>query len=1338
MTTPIKKLMLAMAAALALCLGARAATPRRGSLLYKTRISHFVIAIFLLLAGLAEATTVEEYVITPENNLKLSHTLFATENGIQNQHDVSISVPKGRQAKVYLDRTVDRVCCTGGELTVKTNNIAAVWYAWSARPAVFTSDVVISMRVTSPSPLSYTVMHKVYDYYIHETKYYETYYFGCDYTLAVVYEDILPDLSCDIGLKPSAMIASDESVTLDVTISNGGALEAASSMAIVYVDGRKTSTIHVGVIAPGLSVSKSVSIKDLCAGRHTIGVMVDADNAVGETNEGNNMSTASIFVYERVPYTVRFVPNGGTGNMENQLFVAGTEQRLHANTFSRTDYDFGGWATNATGNVVYEDCSAHRNLSFVKDDVVVLYAVWLPQRHKVTFYGNGGLVYVEGSTSGGDGVVFEYDCTVPWDASKSTARLDGYDFDGWYTSPTGGVELTGNSMIKSDVAVYAHYVEPTYVLKFESGGGEGEMEDFVYKTPARLPANVFTKDGFSFAGWAYDSSPSLMYANDEQVITNGISMTLRATWKRLTSYKFKGGGGDGSMDDIFVESGLNPDIVCEFTREGFVFAGWNRVETGSFTMQCTALWGLELPLSEDCGEIVFAGSFESLSSKGSLWYVDAEGCLTIGPYSHPLSSGGAVDYEGRLFGVVEHDGVLVYDKCTWEWEYVSIRRWLTYAVEEHDLVVKLKGRHHAYSYSTSDVYWGDTVIAGYAARNESFVKIYPKYFIRTAYEFTGEAQSASIAVSAETEWSAESSADWIRIEKDPYNPHKAIVTLEPNDSMWSRTAAVSTTDAYSIEITQLPGIASTCVEFDAMDGTFPTNEMRYAAGKAFGSLPSPSPRHGYVFAGWSAQRSGGDLMDENSIVPEREKLYLYAKWIEKDVAVSFDANGGVCDDAVQSRKFGEHMGATPVPKRAGFVFDGWTTEKDGGAVITGESKICGDVTFYAHWLFSGTGAMPSNVGDDGATDLELRSVDGGVAIKGFKNAMSVLAIPSKLNGKEVVEIADYAFFGNTVITSVTIPASVKKVGVKAFKGCENLKRVVFEGELDTLGQAAFQNCQSLTEVVVPKLGDNYVWSSTFEGCTGLEKVTLPEGVTSIGTSAFANCKSLTDVNIPETVKTIKSFAFFSCESLADVWLPDALKTIGEKAFKNCLALEEIDLPDVTMLGKAAFFNSGLVEVVVLGTVAKVDDYCFQKCANLKKVVLEDGVLETGASCWANDEALEEVVFSSTLKKLGGFAFFRCPSLDTLDGFSGLTSLNSIGEKAFKHCSSLTTLAMPSQVTTIPKEMCNYCSNLQTVTGTANVKSYGANAFSNCPALTSVAGLNASELATVKKGRVLAK
>ncbi len=443
------------------------------------------------------------------------------------------------------------------------------------------------------------------------------------------------------------------------------------------------------------------------------------------------------------------------------------------------------------------------------------------------------------------------------------------------------------------------------------------------------------------------------------------------------------------------------------------------------------------------------------------------------------------------------------------------------------------------------------------------------------------------------------------------------------------------------------------------------------------------------------------------------------------VTVSFNANGGRLDETSRTIAAGAAIGATPVPERLDYVFAGWFTAAFGGRLVTASTVVSSDTVLYAHW--TATGWTTREEGDDA------------VVVKTCTNPIGDVTIPRILNGREVVGIDNYAFFGASNLVSVTIPASIGTIGVKAFKGCTALTKVKFQGaSLDTLGQAAFQDCQSLTEVVVPKLGDNYVWSSTFEGCTGLKKVTLPEGVTSIGTSAFANCKSLTDVNIPETVKTIKSFAFFSCESLADVWLPDTLKTIGEKAFKNCLAMEEIDLPDVTTLGKAAFFNSGLVEVVVPGTVAKVDDYCFQKCANLQRVELEEGIDETGASVWANDDALEAVVFPSTLKKLGSFAFFRCPSLDTLDGFSGLTSLNSIGEKAFKHCSSLEELALPSQVTAIPKEMCNYCSSLQTVTGTTKVKSYGANAFSNCPALTSVAGLNASELATVKKGRAIAK
>ncbi len=518
------------------------------------------------------------------------------------------------------------------------------------------------------------------------------------------------------------------------------------------------------------------------------------------------------------------------------------------------------------------------------------------------------------------------------------------------------------------------------------------------------------------------------------------------------------------------------------------------------------------------------------------------------------------------------------------------------------------------------------------------------------------------------------------------------------------------------------------VRFDANGGTGVMDVQTIPIGETHALTANGFTRSGFVFAGWALTSNGEakyfNCQTVKNLAGQGKTINLYAVWKANTAVarISFNANGGSVAPQYWDVAKGASLSALPLPTRPGYTFVGWYTAPIGGTERTVPFTTQTAATYYAHWA---------------STSWQYSVVNGGAVVKKFPEASGDVTIPEKLGGKPVVAIADYAFFGANGMTSVSIPQSVTNIGVKAFKNCTRLNNVALPRGLKQLGQAVFQGCTTMESATVPS-GVTYLWSNTFEDCTALKRVSLPEGLTAIGTSAFANCRSLTDVNIPSSVKNIKSFAFFSCESLADIWLPDELVIIGEKAFKNCVSMEEIDLPDVTTLGKAVFFNSGLVGVVVPGTVAKVDDYCFQKCANLEKVVLEDGVLETGASCWANDEALEEVVFSSTLKKLGGYAFFRCPSLDTLEGFSGLTSLSSIGEKAFKHCSSLTTLAMPSQVTTIPKEMCNYCSNLRTVTGTANVKSYGANAFSNCPALRSVAGLNASELATVKKGKALAK
>jgi len=69
-----------------------------------------------------------------------------------------------------------------------------------------------------------------------------------------------------------------------------------------------------------------------------------------------------------------------------------------------------------------------------------------------------------------------------------------------------------------------------------------------------------------------------------------------------------------------------------------------------------------------------------------------------------------------------------------------------------------------------------------------------------------------------------------------------------------------------------------------------------------------------------------------------------------------------------------------------------------------------------------------------------------------------------------VEFSNSIFAGNTEIETVYIPASVKKIPDEAFKGCSNLKNVIFadNSNLERIGGDAFRNCTSLQSITLPR------------------------------------------------------------------------------------------------------------------------------------------------------------------------------------------------------------------------------------------------------------------------------
>ena len=108
-------------------------------------------------------------------------------------------------------------------------------------------------------------------------------------------------------------------------------------------------------------------------------------------------------------------------------------------------------------------------------------------------------------------------------------------------------------------------------------------------------------------------------------------------------------------------------------------------------------------------------------------------------------------------------------------------------------------------------------------------------------------------------------------------------------------------------------------------------------------------------------------------------------------------------------------------------------------------------------------------------------------------------------------------------------------------------------------------------------------------------------------------------------------------------------------------------------------------------------------------------------------------------KLGDYAFRGCSGLTSLtlpsgvteigfgafDGCKGLTSLTipssvtKIGESAFQGCSGLTSLTIPSSVTSIGKNAFNGCSGLTSLTLPSSVTWIGWYAFQGCSRLTSL-------------------
>ena len=149
-----------------------------------------------------------------------------------------------------------------------------------------------------------------------------------------------------------------------------------------------------------------------------------------------------------------------------------------------------------------------------------------------------------------------------------------------------------------------------------------------------------------------------------------------------------------------------------------------------------------------------------------------------------------------------------------------------------------------------------------------------------------------------------------------------------------------------------PTIQTITITYDANGGQNAPAATTGEVGKVVISAARPN-RSGYVFLGWSADRSATTAgYQPGAAYNGTVSITLYAVWLQI-ITVSYDANGGQNTPASQEAKYGQELTlATSRPTRDGYTFLGWNMDKGAkDSIYAPGTKVTftSNVTLYAVW-----------------------------------------------------------------------------------------------------------------------------------------------------------------------------------------------------------------------------------------------------------------------------------------------------------------------------------------------------------------------------------------------------
>lgn len=192
------------------------------------------------------------------------------------------------------------------------------------------------------------------------------------------------------------------------------------------------------------------------------------------TYEGNDSSN-NVDVTVSTPITVSFNSNGGSSVSSKSVFTGQEYGSLPTPT--RKDYVFNGWYTSRTGG---SEVTSSTKVTATSSHT--LYAHWTESKQvKVSFYSSGGTSVPDKFVVVGQNY-----------GSLPMPTRSGYLFDGWYTSSTGGSEVTSITKVTNTYnhTLYARWTQTNGKLTVSPDKISFNSEKEGYSQPAAQTVTI--------------------------------------------------------------------------------------------------------------------------------------------------------------------------------------------------------------------------------------------------------------------------------------------------------------------------------------------------------------------------------------------------------------------------------------------------------------------------------------------------------------------------------------------------------------------------------------------------------------------------------------------------------------------------------------------------------------------------------------------------------------------------------------------------------------------------------------------------------------------------------